>query len=262
MTRIRRVGLIVPSSNTTIETEVPELLRRLEPAERFTFHSSRARMRTVSADELSAMNAEAQRCAGELADADVDVIVYACLIALISQGSDFPDRAAAEISAAGADNGAHVPVVTSAGALVDGIRALGASSVAIVTPYVPALTRMVVEHLASCGIEVTDAVGLEEPDNRRVAQLDPAALPDVVGRLDTSGADAIVLSACVQMQSLASIERVQDQTGLPVLSATTATTHALLGALGLPSHVPGAGALLADALEPAGHPVTMKEDQP
>jgi len=142
-------------------------------------------------------------------------------------------------------------VVTSAGALVDGIHALGASSVAIVTPYVPALTRMVVAHLDGCGIRVTDAIGLEEPDNRRVAQLDPGTLPDVVERLDTSGADAIVLSACVQMQSLASIEVVQQQTGLPVLSAATATTHALLRALGLPPHVPGAGALLSAALEPA-----------
>ena len=35
-----RVGLIVPSSNTTMETEIPEMLRRrsqIEP-ESFTFH--------------------------------------------------------------------------------------------------------------------------------------------------------------------------------------------------------------------------------
>jgi hypothetical protein len=36
-----------------------------------------------------------------------------------------------------------------------------------------------------------------------------------------------------------------------VLSAATATTHALLGALGLPQRVPGAGALLSRAPTPA-----------
>jgi len=42
--------LIVPSSNTTIETEVPEMLARRAQAtgERFTFHSSRAVLKTVA----------------------------------------------------------------------------------------------------------------------------------------------------------------------------------------------------------------------
>ena len=41
-----RIGQIVPSSNTTMETEIPEILlqRQLVEPERFTFHSSRMRM--------------------------------------------------------------------------------------------------------------------------------------------------------------------------------------------------------------------------
>ena len=45
-----RVGLIIPSSNVTIETEMPALLTRHRAA-RFTFHSSRMRMRAVSEEE-------------------------------------------------------------------------------------------------------------------------------------------------------------------------------------------------------------------
>ena len=43
-----RLGLIVPSSNVTMETEIPALIRAREPeapGEHFTFHSSRMRMR-------------------------------------------------------------------------------------------------------------------------------------------------------------------------------------------------------------------------
>ncbi|MFF0630703.1 hypothetical protein [Streptomyces sp. NPDC004296] len=45
-----RVVLLVPSSHTTMEKEVPEVLRRVAAAtgDRFTFHSSRMRMKTVS----------------------------------------------------------------------------------------------------------------------------------------------------------------------------------------------------------------------
>ena len=41
-----RIGLIVPSSNVTVETEVPALLARHEGA-RFSFHASRMRMAHV-----------------------------------------------------------------------------------------------------------------------------------------------------------------------------------------------------------------------
>ncbi len=52
-----RVGLIVPSSNVTIETELPALLARHESAT-FTFHSSRMRMQEVSEEELKTMNVQ------------------------------------------------------------------------------------------------------------------------------------------------------------------------------------------------------------
>jgi maleate isomerase len=47
-----RIGLILPSSNVTIETELPALLARHRAA-RFTFHSSsRMRMQAVSEEAL------------------------------------------------------------------------------------------------------------------------------------------------------------------------------------------------------------------
>ncbi len=71
-----RVGLIVPSSNTTMETEIPVMLRARESVlpERFTFHSSRMRMKSVTKEELAAMDRDSDRCALELSDARVDAM--------------------------------------------------------------------------------------------------------------------------------------------------------------------------------------------
>ena len=57
MTRPFRVGQIVPSSNVTMETEIPAMLRAREAIlpERFTFHSARMRMKKVTKEELAAM---------------------------------------------------------------------------------------------------------------------------------------------------------------------------------------------------------------
>lgn len=89
MTSPRRIGLIVPSSNVTMETELPELLARHPSAStrRFTFHSSRAVLHRVDAESLRRMVAESDRCAREIADARVDAVAYACLIAVMAEGA-------------------------------------------------------------------------------------------------------------------------------------------------------------------------------
>jgi len=242
-----RVGLIVPSSNVTMETEIPELLRRREAAlpERFTFHSSRARMRTVSAEELARMVEESDRCVVELADARVDVIAYACLVAIMTREHAAHRVAEERLARVAREHGADVPVVSSAGALVAALGALHARRVALVAPYVRAITAQVCDYIAAEGVEVVSAVSLEIADNVAVGRLDPQALRETYKRLDLSRADALVLSSCVQMPSLAAIQPVEDECGLPVLSAATATTWAILGALGLDPVVPGAGRLLA-----------------
>ncbi|OLL76061.1 Maleate cis-trans isomerase [Pseudonocardia sp. Ae168_Ps1] len=242
------IGMIVPSSNLTMETELPRMLRASEdalPGDRFVFHAARARMQHVTPEQLRAMNAQAQRAATELADARPDVVATACLVAIMAQGPGYHCTAEDDITAALRAEGSEAPVVSSAGALLSGIAALGARRVAIITPYMEPLTKAVVTYIEDAGVEVVDALSLEVPDNLAVARLDPADLREHHRRLDLTRADALVLSACVQMPSLPSIQPVQDEIGIPVLSAATATTHRILTELGLDPRVPGAGALLA-----------------
>jgi maleate isomerase len=247
MTGSLRIGLIVPSSNTTMETEIPALLRRREQVapERFTFHSSRMAMRRVSAEELARMDAESDRCARELSDARCDALAYACLVAIMAAGPNYHLAAEARLARTAADNGGPAPVITSAGALVDGIHALGARRVALIAPYVKPLTKLVVDYLTDCNIEVVDAISLEVADNLAVGRLDPLNLPDIAARLRLADADALVLSACVQMPSLPAIAVAEQRFGLPVLSASTATAYQILQRLDLDPNIPEAGALLA-----------------
>ncbi|MFI5658261.1 aspartate/glutamate racemase family protein [Streptomyces sp. NPDC051684] len=243
------IGMIVPSSNLTMETELPRLMRTREavsPEDRFVFHSSRMRMKHVTPEELRAMNAQTERAVLELADARPDVVATACLVAIMAQGPGHHCTAEDEIKDVLRGQEALVPVVSSAGALLDGIAALGAKKVAIVTPYMKPLTRKVAEYIEDAGVEVVDALSLEVPDNLAVARLDPQDLREHYKRLKLGDAEALVLSACVQMPSLPAIQPVEDELGLPVLSAATATAFRILSELGLPPLAPNAGSLLAD----------------
>jgi len=245
--RTFRVGQIVPSSNTTMETEIPAMLRARETIqpERFTFHSSRMRMKKVVKEELEAMDRDSDRCAIELSDARVDVLGYACLVAIMSMGHGYHRVSEERLYGRTVENNAPAPVVTSAGALIDGLRALGAKKIAVICPYMKPLTQLVVDYIENEGIRVHDFTALEIPDNIEVGRHDPERLLEIYKSVDRTGIDAFVASACVQMPSLAIIDRLEQAVGVPVVSAAVCTTHQMLDRLNLERRVPGAGALLS-----------------
>lgn len=243
-----RIGQIVPSSNTTMETEVPAMLQaRFQqfPQERFTFHSARMRMMHVTPEELKKMDVESDRCALELSDARCDVLAYACLVAIMCQGPGYHLQSEKRLSDMVRENKAHAPIVSSAGALVNALPELGFKKVAIITPYMKPLTQLVIDYIEDAGTKVTDSISLEVSDNLAVGRLDPMNLVEHAKRLDIGDADAIVLSACVQMPSLPAIQVVEDMLGKPVLSAATATVYRILKTLQLAPIVPNAGYLLS-----------------
>src|SRR3546814_2761417 len=146
-----RMGQIVPSSNTTMETEIPAILRsreQIRPAEQFTFHSSRMRMKKVTKEELAAMDRDSLRCAAELADAAVDVVGYACLVAIMSMGRGYHSVSQDALQDRMKAEGHDAPVITSAGALIDELKRAGIRPISVVSPHMPALTALVLDYLA------------------------------------------------------------------------------------------------------------------
>ncbi|WP_150301304.1 maleate cis-trans isomerase family protein [Pseudomonas profundi] len=249
MSKAFRIGQIVPSSNTTMETEIPAMLtaRQLVRPERFTFHSSRMRMKHVRKEELAAMDIQSDRCALELSDARVDVLGYACLVAIMATGLGYHRESESRLQRITVGNEGSAPVVTSAGALVDALKVLKAKRIAVVAPYMLPLTELVVDYLRNEGFEVPSWRALEISDNLDVGRHDPALLPAIVAEMDLAEVDVVVLSACVQMPSLPAVAAVEAMTGKPVVTAAIATTYAMLKKLELEALVPGAGALLSGA---------------
>ena len=241
---VHRIGLVVPSSNVTVETEMPALLQRHRSA-RFSFHSTRMRMHTVSPEELRAMNAQRGRCIDEIGDAGVDAVLYACLVALMAQGAGEHQRTESAVVDQLAERGLTPRVTSSAGALVHALRATGAERVALVMPYLRPVAELVVAYVEAEGFTVTGWRALEVADNAEVGCIAGDRVLEAARSLDLAGTDALVVSACVQMPSLPLVQQAEDELGLPVLSAATAGAFTLLDQLGLPVDLPDAGRLLA-----------------
>ncbi|WP_370031201.1 Asp/Glu racemase [Flavobacterium sp. 28YEA47A] len=230
-----------------METEIPALFRSRETIapERFTFHSSRMRMKKVTKEELEAMDAMSLKCAQELSDAQVDVMGYACLVAIMSMGRGYHCVSETNLHEETVNNGFPTPIVTSAGALINGLKVLGAKKVAVITPYMKPLTQLVVDYIEHQGFEVVDFVALEIPDNLEVAAQDSMNLLEIYKRLNLKDADVLVASACVQMPSLEAVDLLEKEIGIPVTTAAICTTYEMMKKLGLDTKVPIGGELLS-----------------
>lgn len=247
---INRIGMIVPSSNTTMETEVPELIRGLAPdGHRFTFHGARVRMLHVRQEDLVRMNADAGRAMTELTDAPLDAVAFACLVAIMAMGDGHHRTAEAELAALARGAGRDTPVVTSAGALVEELKLAGARRIALVMPYADALACRVAGYLQAEGFTVQDYVNLGVTDNAEVGRIPGETVLSALDRLDTGGADQVVLSACVQMPSMGVLAEAGRRLGRPVTSAAQCTAKQLLRRLGIGvvGEVPGAAPRAAAA---------------
>ncbi|WP_019202278.1 maleate cis-trans isomerase [Tsukamurella sp. 1534] len=239
----KRIGLVVPSSNVTVETEMPRILGRHPDAE-FTFHASRMRMQKVSPEQLRAMNAQRERCVIELGDAGIDVVLYACLVAIMSTGPGAHREAELAVAEQLATGGSEAKALSSAGALVDTLNDMEAERVAVVTPYLRPLAELVVAYLENEGVEVSDWRALEVSDNAEVGCIPGDRVMEAARSLDLTGVDVLVLSACVQMPSLDLVQAAEDEFGIPVITAATAGAYQILRAVDARVDIPGAGSLL------------------
>ncbi len=191
------------------------------------------------------MDALSDKCAEELSDAAVDVMGYACLVAIMAMGKGYHCIAQERLHKLTHNNGHPAPVVTSAGALVEGLAVIGAKKVALVTPYMKPLTQKVSDYIEDQGFAVLDSVSLEISDNLQVAVQDPMNLLQHYKKLKLNNVDTLILSACVQMPSLAAVQKVETECGIQTVTASVCTAYQMMKELGLKAEVPNCGALLS-----------------
>jgi len=203
--------LLVPSSNTTMEPE----LYAMAPTG-VTIHTARMHLREVTPSGLEEMAGEATRGALLLGTAGVDVLVYGCTSGSLLKGPAWERELAQRlVEAAGA------PAYTTAGAVVEALRALGAEAVSVFTPYVDSINELERRFLEAMGFQVASIKGLGLRDNRRIGETPPEA---VVGLVESAPleADAVFIS-CTNLPSIGLIEPLEERLGVPVVTSNQAS---------------------------------------
>lgn len=232
-----RLGLIVPSSNTTAEVE----FGRHAP-EGVSIHAARMPLESVTSDAIDAMSDRAVECADLLSHADVDVVAYACTTGSLLHGPGFD----AELEGAIAE-ASGAPAVATALSVDRAFDALDAGRIAIRTPYTPDLDEREREYFEAAGYEVASIQGRDIEENVAIGALTAEdAYRQVRSTVDIDGdpADAeadvdTVFLSCTNYRTLETIEALEADLGLPVVTSNQATLWDACRIVGVAVEGPG-----------------------
>ena len=216
----QRIGLIIPSVNTTIEPE----FARLAP-DGFSFHAARVMLRETTPEGLRAMNAELSSAARLIASVAPKVVGYACTSGSFLEGAPGLARQTAAI---GAITGC--PVVATSAAMIEALRVLGLRRIALATPYLDVLNRIEKEYFESQGFSVVSLQGLGL-SGAAIREVPPEEVCRLVRSADRPDADAIFVS-CTDLRAMETVALLESELGKPVLTSNLVTLWALLRSCG------------------------------
>lgn len=234
-----RIGMIVPSSNTTVE---PATRRLLAGRSDVDFVCTRIPVHAISRDGSGAsFDVETMvNAAALLADAEVDCVVWNGT-AGSWLGVDHDRRIVEAIT-----DRTGIPATTSTLAVLQACHDFGITELACATPYTSDVVEAIIAEYARHGVGITGHSEWGLTDNQSFAAPGPAEVAALLRGARSPGAQAIGL-ICTNVDGAAVAPSVEEELGVPVIDSIAATLWWALEAAGAPSRITGAGALLDQA---------------
>jgi len=236
----KRIGVMVPSTNTTCEADF-----QLVAPRGVTIHGQRLWMTNEgTGDEaFDRMNAEIESGARYLATAHVDVVVYGCTTGSFFKGPGW-DRQMLEVIR----REAGVPAVATSPSVVEALRHFGARRISVATPYPDWNNQRLRAYLEAQGFEVLNVDG--EPraaasGNQGINDQEPESVVEFASRACRPEADALLCS-CTAWRSVEAVGAIEQRTGRPAVSSNQSTIWTALRSLGITEPIRGFGRLLEE----------------
>lgn len=213
VTTLPRVGILIPSTDTNVEKELPVLLNG-----HATCHFARMKLTAVTHEGLRAMEADALHAAEVLADARPDVVLFACTSGTFIFGADYEADLAAKLAKT-----SSARVVTTARAIAEMLLTHG-TTVRLRTPYEASITQAEVTYSQSFGLTVSSYESLGLTVDNDIAAVSAERLIDFV-----KGGDApdVVMLSCTNLQTFHVLDDLAAAAGAPIVTSNLAAAGAV-----------------------------------
>ena len=229
---MKRIGLLLPSSNTTMEPE----FYKMAP-DGISIHTARMMLHGVTPENLKAMAAYAVNAARLLSTAAVDVMVYGCTSGSLIKGVTWESNLVKELQKA---TGIHA--ITTVRAVVEALNAVRATNVTVVTPYIDELNILEKTYLEAHGFRVATIKGLGLTDNQMIGKV----TSDEIRRLiDLAPGTNCIFISCTNLPVTSMIQDLEVQYNVPVVTSNQASMWSAIRSMNQ-GPVEGYGTLLKD----------------
>lgn len=228
-----RFGLIVPSSNTSMEAEFWRMVLGLA-----TVHTARMRLQKITVNNLEEMEEQMLEAAVRLADAQVDVIGYGCTSGSLYKGKDHDREIERKIT-----ERTGIPAVATARAVIEALSELQIRRVCVATPYIEEINKLEKSFIEKHGIDVLRIKGLNIVDNREVGKRNPTVAYALAKEVYVPEAQGVFIS-CTNFRTIEVIDQLEKELEVPVVSSNTATFWAMMRKIGTKRKLDGYGRLL------------------
>ncbi len=235
--KTHRFGLLTPSSNTTQE---PEFTAALPPC--VSLHTGRVAYRDITPEEQDRCVLELESESRKLADAEVDVIVFAATAPTIAKGKGYDRELIKRM-----EDAAGRPATTAATAFVEALHLLGIERVAIGAPWSRTMDKPMVEFMTANGFDVVHSEVVGFVHSIELGRAGPDTAYNLARKTDRKEAQAIVMPGG-NWASMPMVERLESDLGKPVLVNNAVSLWAGLRMLKCADSVVGFGCLLRDHL--------------
>jgi len=230
---MRHFGVLIPSTNTTVEIEC-----RLLPA---TYQAHVGRLMSSGGGSFSpSRDEDIDHQSRLLGTAKVELVILAQTSASLF-ADDYDDVVTKRMS-----TGAGVVAITSAQAVGRAVRALGARRIAIVSPYSDAVNERASRYFrAKHGLETIALEGFGATDAYAIGKLGPQNARAAFARIDRPEIEVFVVPGG-NFPTMASIASWEREFGKPVVTTNQASFWAMLRAFESTDRLPAFGRLLAE----------------
>jgi maleate isomerase len=232
-----RIGLITLATDTSVLPEYARLMPDGVTVYPAPIVLPRGEVTAAALSEMLAGD-QLERAAELLAWAEVDAIVFACTTGSLVHGVGWDRELSGRIERASGR-----PATTTATAVLEALRAVGATSLAVATPYSDELNAVEQAFLEASGFRVAAIAGLGCATDPEIGRLGPADAIALVDRVDLPAADAIFIS-CTNFHCLPAVAEIERRHAKPVVTSNLAGAWAALRRIGIDDTVPGYGRLL------------------
>ena len=235
--KTHRFGLLTPSSNTVQE---PEFSAALPPT--VSLHTARVAYRDITPQEQDRCVLELESESRKLADAEVDVIVFAATAPTLAKGKGYACELIKRM-----EDASGRPATTAATAFVDALTQLGVETIAIGAPWSKTMDKPMVDFMEMSGFKVVHSEVIGFVASIELGRTGPEAAYELARRVDRPDADAVIMPGG-NWPTMSVVDRLERELGKPVLANNAVSLWAGLRLIKTGGSIPGYGRLLRDHL--------------